>query len=46
MHIRKPAIVIFVLAAECDGSGTLVRPIGFEQNLYGHQGEDLKLERA
>ncbi len=46
MHIRKPAIVIFVLAAECDGSGTLVRPIGFGQNLWGHQSADLKFERA
>jgi len=46
MRIRKPAIVIFVLAAKCDGLGILVAPIGFEQNLYGHQGEDLKLERA
>ena len=46
MHMRKPVIAVFVLAAECDGSGILVSPIGFEQNFWGHQGADLKFERA
>jgi hypothetical protein len=46
MRIRKPAIVIFVLAAECDGLGILAPPIGFEQDLWRYQGADLKFERA
>jgi hypothetical protein len=47
MHKKtSDRIVIFVLAAECDGSGILFRLIGFEQNRWGHQGPDLKLERA
>ena len=46
MHMRDRATVIFVLATRYYESGDFGPPVGFEQNLWGDQGTDLKFARV